>query len=230
MNPNKKTARIAGLWYLCIAILYSFGMIYGQKAFYVPGDATATINNILASEGIFRLSIVSCLVGHICFLFLANALYKLFKPVNSDLARQMVLFIIAGVSVSFLNSLNQLASILIMNGSGYLSVFEPSQLRALSMTFIDVYQYGFYMAAIFWGLWLLPLGLLILKSNLMPKVLGILLLSACCCYLINFIVFFFFSGYISATKPVLSIVETAAEVAFILWLLIMGVKNQKTAQ
>src|SRR4051794_19185746 len=105
MNSNKKTARIAGVWYLFMAIFYSFSMIYVDSAFYVPGDAASTTNTILSSGWIFRLGLVSCLLGHICFLFLANALYKLFKSVDCDLARQMVIFIIAGVSVAFLNRL-----------------------------------------------------------------------------------------------------------------------------
>lgn len=229
MNSNKKTARIAGLWYLFMAVFYSFSMIYVDSAFYVPGNATSTINNILASEWIFRLGFASCLAGHICFLFLANVLYKLFKPVDSDLARQMVIFIIVGVSVAFLNRLNQFASVLLLNGAGYLSAFENSQLHALAMVFLDVHKHGEMIATIFWGLWLLPLGLLVLKSDLIPKALGVLLISACFCYLIDFFVFFFFPGYIAATDSALSIVESVAEVSFILWLLIKGVKDHKPA-
>lgn len=194
MNSNKKTARIAGLWYLLIAIFYSFSMIYVDSEFYVPGDTMSTINNILASEWIFRLGFVSCLLGHICFLFLANVLYKLFKSVDSGLARQMVIFIVVGVSVAFLNRLNQFAAILVLNGDGYLSAFEPSQLHALAMFFLDVHKHGEMIATIFWGLWLLPLGLLVLKSDLIPKALGVLLIIACGCYLMDFFIFFFFQA------------------------------------
>jgi hypothetical protein len=226
MTSNCKTARIAGLWYLLMAVFYSFSMIYVDAKFYVSGDAVATINNIMASEGVFRLGFVSCLAGHICFLLLANTLYKLFKPVNSDLARQMVIFIIVGVSVAFLNKLFQFAPLLLLKGAGYLSAFETSQLHALAMAFLNIHKHGEMIAVIFWGLWLLPLGLLILKSDLMPKALGVLLISACICYLIDFFVFFFLPGYIGATDSVLSIVEAVAEVAFILWLLIKGAKDQ----
>ena len=197
MNSNKKTARIAGLWYLFMAVFYSFSMIYVDSAIYVPGNATSTINNIMASEWIFRLGFVSCLAGHICFLFLANVLYKLFKPVDSDSARQMVILIIVGVSVAFLNRLNQFAAILLLGGAGYLSAFETSQLHALAMVFLDVHKHGEMMAAIFWGLWLLPLGLLVLKSDL---ALGVLLISACFCYLTDFLVFFFFPSYVAVTN------------------------------
>ncbi|MCX8131411.1 MAG: DUF4386 domain-containing protein [Clostridia bacterium] len=228
MNSNKKAARIAGMWYLFMALFYTFSMIYVDSSFYVPGDVVSTVNNILASEWIFRLGFISCLIGHICFLFLANALYKLFKPVDSNLARQMVILIIVGVSVAFLNRLNQLASVLLLNGAGYLSSFKTSQLHALAMVFLDLHKHGGMITMIFWGLWLLPLGLLIFKSDIIPKVLGILLISACFCYLIDFFVFFFFPGYIEATDTVFSVVEAVAEVSFILWLLIRGVKGKKS--
>lgn len=112
MNENKKIARIAGMRYLYIAVFYLLGDMYGNQAFIVPGDAKATIDNILSSEWIFRLGIVSTLIGHVCFLFLVNTLYKLFKPFNGDLARVMVLFVVAGVSVASINSLSQFAAIL----------------------------------------------------------------------------------------------------------------------
>jgi len=229
MNLNKKTARIAGVWYLFMAIFYSFSMIYVDSAFYVPGDTASTINNILSSEWIFRLGFAACLLGHICFLFMANVLYKLFKSVDNDLAWLMVIFIIVGISVAFLNRLNQFAALLILNSPGYLSAFEPSQLHALAMLFLDLHKHGGVIATIFWGLWLLPLGLLVLKSELIPKVFGVLMLIAFVCYLIDFFVFFFFPGYIVSTRWVLSIFETLAEVSFILWLLIKGVKDKKPA-
>jgi hypothetical protein len=229
MNSNQKTARIAGVWYLFMALFYSFSMIYVDSAFYVPGDTAATVRNILASGLVFRLGFASCLLGHICFLFLANELYKLFKPVDRDLARLMVLFILAGVAVAYLNRLSQFAPILLLGGAGYLSAFSPSQLQALAMLFLDVHRHGEMIATIFWGLWLMPLGLLILKSEFIPKVLGVLLISACFCYLTDVLVYFFFPGYLTATKPALSVVESVAEVSFILWLLIKGIKEQKPA-
>ncbi|MHB8128967.1 MAG: DUF4386 domain-containing protein [Mobilitalea sp.] len=212
-----------------MGLFYAFGMGYVDKVFYVPGDAVATINNIVESEWVFRLGIGICLAGHICFLFLANVLYKLFKLVNRDLARQMVILIIVGVSVSFLNSLNQFAAILLVNGTGYLTAFEPSQLQTLAMLFLDLHKHGAIIATIFWGLWLLPLGLLVLKSDFIPKPLGVLLISACFCYLTDVFVFFFFPSYFSATFSALGFVVSVAEVSFILWLLIKGVKNQRPA-
>ncbi|MFH1632832.1 MAG: DUF4386 domain-containing protein, partial [Chloroflexota bacterium] len=94
MNSNK-TARIAGFWYLLVAIFGAFNDMFVKPKLYVSGDAAATVTNILASERLFRLGIMSNLITIICFLFLANALYKLFKSVDKDLVRLMVIFIMA---------------------------------------------------------------------------------------------------------------------------------------
>jgi hypothetical protein len=222
MNSGKRLGRIAGAWYLLIAIFYSFSMIYVDSAFYVPGDVATTVKNIQASGLIFRLGFLSCLVGHICFLFLANALYRLFEAVDRHLARQMVLLVMGGVAVSFLNGLNQLAAILLLDSGAALASFEPAQAQGLAMFFLELHQNGGMMAALFWALWLLPLGLLILKGKLVPKALGVLLLVACASYLVGFVLFFFFPDRAAGSETIRSIIESGAEVSFILWLLIKG--------
>jgi hypothetical protein len=214
MNTQRKTGRIAGLWYLLIAVFYSFSMIYV--------DSIATVTNIQASGLIFRLGILSCLIGHICFLFLANALFRLFESVDRHLARQMVLLVVAGVAVSFLDRLNQMAAILLLSPGAALAAFEPAQLQGLAMFFLELHRYGAAMATLFWALWLLPLGLLILKSSLVPKALGVLLLAACASYLLGFALFFFFPALEAPTDTIRTIIESGAEVSFILWLLIVG--------
>ncbi len=227
MDSEKKTARIAGLWYLAIAVFYLFGMEHINKTFFASDSVETTIKLIRASGLLFRLGFVSCLIGHICFLFLVNTLYKLFRPVNAYLARLMVFLVITGVSVSFLARLNQMAAILLVDGKGYLSVFEPAQLEALAMLFIDLLRYGEMTAALFWALWLLPLGLLIIKSGFMPKILGILLICACVTYAADFLNFFFFPQFMKAVDAPFSAIQMTAEISFLLWLIVVGVKKPK---
>lgn len=51
------------------------------------------------------------------------------------------------------------------------------------------------IASIFWGLWLAPLGWLILKSGAVPRVLGVLLLLGCIGYLANYFGPILYAGY-----------------------------------
>ena len=236
MNTNRKTSRIAGFWYLLVAIFGSFNGMFVEPKLYVSGDAAATVNNILTSERLFRLGILSNLITTICFLFLANALYKLFKSVDKDLVRLMVIFIIASVPLAYLELL-KFAPTLLLSGAGYLSAFEPAQLQALAKVFLDLFEQGFFISLIFFGLWMFPLGLLVFKSGsgFIPKTLGVFLMVGCFGYLFNFLSS---AGYLSAFFLPLNYEAIASlwmniaiigEILCILWLLIIGPKDQKLA-
>jgi hypothetical protein len=139
----------------------------------------------------------------------------------------MIIFVVVDCSVLFLNTLFKFAPVLLLNSEGYLSAFETSQLHALAMVFLDLYKQGEWMAAIFSGLWLLPVGLLILKSNLIPKIIGILLIVSCVFYVIQFLAYFLLPVSFEAIKPVLEAGSSIGEMLFFLWILIKGVKDRK---
>ena len=51
------------------------------------------------------------------------------------------------------------------------------------MVFLNLYRDGIAVVEIFWGLWLLPFGLLVFKSGFVPRIFGVLLIIACFAYL-----------------------------------------------
>lgn len=226
---NKKTSRIAGFWYLLVAIFGSFNTMFVGSKLYVSGDATATVNNILESERLFRLGIMSNLITTICFLFLANALYKLFESVDKDLVRLMVIFIIASVPVAYFQMF-KLAPMLFMGSDAYLSAFEPVQLQALAMTFLDMNKQGAFITYIFYGLWMFPLGLLVFKSGsgFISKALGVSLMVGCFGYLVGFLEVYLSLSYPAITSLWMTI-TIIAEILCILWLFIKGPGDQKPA-
>jgi len=226
MNPLKKTARVAGILYIIMDVFMIFGGMYVDSKIYVPGDAVATASNILASEWLFRLGFVSFLVGLILQLFLVHVLYELFKSVDKGQARLMVILVVAGVSVAFLNNLNQYAPIVLLSGAEHLSAFNPAQLQTLAMVFLDMYNNGIMVAEIFWGLWLIPLGILVYKSRFVPKVLGVLLIVGCFGHLLSFLSTFLFPDYSAILIPISEMVMFG-ELPVFLWLLIKGVKDQQ---
>jgi len=226
MNSLKKIARGAGILYILMDVFMIFsGMVVDPKI-YVPGDAVATASNILASEWLFRLGFVSFLVGLILQLFLVHVLYELFKSVDKGQARLMVILVVAGVSVAFLNNLNLYAPILLFSGAGHLSAFNPAQLQTLAMVFLDMYNNGIMVAEIFWGLWLIPLGILVYKSRFVPKVLGVLLIVGCFGHLLSFLSTFLFPDYSAILIPISEMVMFG-ELPIFLWLLIKGAKDQQ---
>ena len=214
-------ARLAGFLYLLVIPLGIFGALYVSSRLIVPGDAATTASNIMASESLFRLGIVSDLFASIVMLLVVLVLYKLLKPVNKNMASLMVIFVLVAVPIAMLNKLNQLAALLLLSSGDYLTVFTTEQLQALALLFLRLHSRGSNIAFIFWGLWLFPLGYLVFKSGFLPRILGVLLMIACFGYLINS--FAIFLGY---TVNV-GIFAALGEVLFILWLLIKGVNVEQ---
>ena len=164
-------ARVAAILYLGLGVLGAFSMLYVPSILFVPGDATATANNIAASELLFRISFVTDLISQTVFILLVLVLYKLLRPVNPDHAALMVIFALVGIPIAMLNLINQAAVLLLLSGADYLTGFEPDQLDTLVMLFLDLQKHGVNIAQIFWGLWLFPLGYLVYKSGFLPRAL-----------------------------------------------------------
>src|SRR6267378_3582466 len=101
MHPLKKAARIAGAIYLSLVLVAPFSMLYVPGKLIVRGNAAATADNILAHETMFRLSIFGDLIGHVIFICLAIALYRLLSSVNKTWALLMVSFVLVSAAVNF---------------------------------------------------------------------------------------------------------------------------------
>jgi hypothetical protein len=223
-NPGRRT----GLLYVLVSIPGAFGLAYVPSKIIVDGNPTATVNNIAASETLFRLGIAANLISQALFILVALALYELLKGVNQRRAALMMTLIVVSIPVAFLNELNAIGSLVLVHGTGFLSVFEKPQRDALAMLFVTLHGYGFDVAAIFWGLWLFPLGLLVYRSGFFPRILGVLLIAHCFAYLVN-----------SLTSVVLPQHEDLVtrwmrpfqfgEPLFMFWLLIMGANPKPSA-
>jgi hypothetical protein len=226
MDSTKKKARIAGFLYLLLIVAAPFRLIYIPNTLFVTGNATATANNIAAHELLFRLGIVTDLFCGTILIFLVLALYRLFKGVDQNLAVLMV--IVGGVmpaAIDFFNVLNDAAALILVRGGDFLSVFQKGQLDALAMLFLHLHRQEIVAAEILWGLWLFPLALLVLRSGFLPRFLGYWLIINGFAYLILSLTGELLPQY----EDMLSNIAFPAqlgEVAFMLWLLIMGAKEQ----
>ncbi len=221
MNSNKKTARIAGLLYLFVAISAGFAQ-YFRTSVIVPGNVAATVNNVLTSELLFRIAIVSDLIGQIVHIFLALALYELFRAVNKSQALLMVILALIPVPIAMLNQINTIAVLQLLGNADYLKVFNVDQLHSQVMFFLNLFKNGVAIATIFWGLWLFPLGYLVIKSGIIPKIIGILLMVSGAGYVLDCFGKFLILNY----NIEIALFTFIGEVLFLLWLLIKGVNDQ----
>jgi hypothetical protein len=225
MSLRKKTARKAGILYLALAITGAFGIMYIPTAIMIPTDPALTAKNILDNEVLFRLSIFSQMISQTIFIFLVLCLYDLFREVDLRNARIMVGLVFVSVPIAFLNTLNHVVALNLLGGDSYLTAFDVEQLQAMAMVFLNLNNEGTAVAQIFWGLWLFPFGLLVIRSEFIPKWIGYLLIIACFGYVINSTAHFVLPGYVALVAPLTAVAGTVAEFSIILWFLIKGVKE-----
>jgi hypothetical protein len=198
-------------------------MGYVPDKIIVHGNAAATANNIVTHEMLFRSGIAAALVGQAGFIFVALALYDLFKGVNRRQAALMAILIVVSIPIAFLNELNSFAALALVRGADSLSILEKTQREALAMLFLHLHGRGFVVCEVFWGLWLLPLALLVYRSRFLPRFLGVWLALAG----VSWVILSFTSTMLPQYQDrVNSYLQPAiiGEIVFMLWLLIRGAR------
>lgn len=224
MTQLQRNARIAGIFYLLMAITGPFVLIYVPGKLFVTGDAAATAANILAHQLLFQSYIVVGLLSELFFISTVLALYRLLKEVGHELATLMVILVLVGAPLAFLGVANQIATLSFVRGSDLLAVFDKPQRDALATLLINIDRQGAPVSELFWGLWLLPLALLIFRSGFLPRFLGVWLF-------LNGIAYVTISFVGMLLPELVQIVNTISfplllgEVVFLLWLLIVGAKQ-----
>ena len=225
MHPLKRNARIAGFLYLHGVLAGPFILMYVPNKLFVSGDASATARNILAHETLFQAHIVVGIVAELLFVAVVLALYRLLKGVSQELAALMVILILIDMPLAFLGVANEVATLAFVRDPGFLAVFAPPQRDALGTLLINFDQQGIFVSEVFWGLWLLPLGVLVYRSGFLPRFLGVWLVVNGAGYLVlsatGMLAPDHYGALFSLATPVLF-----GEVALMLWLLIVGARTR----
>lgn len=224
MSSLKKQARIAGLLYFLNGLPAPFALLYVPSMIIVRGDATATANHVRDSETLLRLGMAGELFSSTIVIFAVLAFYRLFKAVSQKHAVAMLILILVSVPISYLNVLNDLAALTFARCPEFLSaVFNQRQLDALVLFFLRLHSQGFILAQIFWGLWLFPFGIVIMRSGFIPRLLGICVIIAGCGYVISSCA----SLFLPASAHVISQFAMILEMGELplIWILIWGAKE-----
>jgi hypothetical protein len=231
MNSSslKKTARLAGLLYLIWIITGLYAMFYVPSQINMRGDAVTTARNILSNEFLFRTSIVNDLFSSTLWVFMVLVLYRMFKQVDERQAKLLVALVIVQIPIAFFMDAFNITSLMIFKGE-LLQTFELTQRQDLAMLFLKISDYGVLTLEAFWGLWLFPLAILVYRSRFLPRFLGIWLIITGFFYLVLSFTGIMLPQYkdmllnSAFAKP-----AEVGEVAFMLWLLIMGAKAKPLA-
>jgi uncharacterized protein DUF4386 len=215
-------ARRAGALYFLFMIVSIYGEFFFPK-FMVPGDPTATASKITAAELTYRIGILIGLTTHIIFIFLVLSLYRLLRDVDKSHAMLMVVLVSVGVAVAISNMLNRFAPLVLLDGADYMSAFTKTQLDALAVSSLRFRSSGAAVPMAFWGLWLFPFGMLVVRSRFLPRILGMLLIVAGFAYLVTSAVTIALPGYRRVVSQYMMPLYFG-EVPIIFWLLIKGAR------
>ncbi len=222
VNSRKKIAKLAGLIWLLSAATASFGVVYVRPKLIVFTDAAVTANNILANESLFRLGIVGNLIGQILLLTFGILIHRLFKEFNKIWANVFLTFVLMSTGVAVVNSLNNMAVLAVLSKADYLNAFGPEQLTALMMLFLRMNNAGLGLAELFLAVYLFALGVLIVKSRFVPRILGILLFIGSFGFTANTITKILAPQFYPATFTQLAMLGGSLVIPSILWLLFKG--------
>ncbi|HKW44210.1 MAG TPA: DUF4386 domain-containing protein [Candidatus Eremiobacteraceae bacterium] len=222
MSATRNPGRVAGFWYLLLVILAPLRLEYIPDKLFVPDNAAATINNILANETLFRSGMVSDLAAGVVLIFLVLAFYRLFESVDKNLAIQVVIFggVLPAV-IDFVNVVTDAGALTVARGANLLAAFDKPQRDALAMLLLRLHDHQVTAAEILWGVWLIPLAILVYRSGFLPRFLGVWLVINGIAYVLlsltGLLLPQFYGNAFSISQPALF-----GEVALMLWLVIRG--------
>jgi hypothetical protein len=219
-DETRRLARWAGAVYLSLGVATAFGYFHAPL---VHGDLDAIARAITGPDLRFRIGVVADVLSTALAVPLALLLYQLFEPVQKTQAALMGLLLLIAVPISFVVALNYVAAQMLLTGTTVMPVFSGAEREALGMLFLRLHAQGVLAEEIFWGLWLLPFGLLVMRSRFLPRVLGVLLVIAGVAYVAHSVTSLLLAGQrIVIFERVTMLARAAGEFPIILWLSFKG--------
>lgn len=229
MSSPSRIARIAGALYLLMAILGGYAHLGVRDSVHAPGDAAATAANIAANPTLFRFALVADIAMATLFVFVGFALYRLLSKTNRTTAGAMMMFVTVGAAMILVNLLFHHAALLVATDASFATALGAEATDALALLLLDLHHYGYIIAGILFGLWLLPLSYLAVRSRMFPRLLGIALGVAGASWIVDTLVRFAAPDLPGVIHGVLTAPQYA-EFALILYLLFRGVRTPEPAE
>lgn len=214
----KMQGRLAGLVYLGVVLTGMFTLAYAPGKLMPSDDPVAIAASLFSNAALFGVANIAALGMVAFFLALPFALSTFLAAYGRTAAILLILFVAASVPLSLLAIAQnfELASVT-ANGNA-----DPQAVVAL----VAAHDKWMGLASIFWGLWLAPLGWLILKSGAVPRIFGVLLILGCVGYLANYFGPHLYDGYSDIPfRRLISLPGSVGEIGLCLWLLIMGARG-----
>ncbi len=225
----RRAALIAGIGYVVLFVLGVFANFFVREGLVVAGDAAATAANIIESESLFRIGLVSFLVIFLVDVIVAWALYIVFRESDRDLSLlaawfRIVYTVFLGVAIVFFFQALQLLS-----GAAFLASVDTAALEAQALVAVDAFNSTWLIGLAGFGIHVVLLGALVLRSGLASRILGYVLITAGLAYVLDTVAHALLGNYSEYETLFVAIVAIPAVIAegwFGLWLLFRAGKDR----
>ena len=224
MQTEKHTARLAGLLWFASALTGGGAMQYLRSTIIVRGDAAATAQHIVAAEPLFRAAIIGTLLSQVILLFLGLTLYRLFEPFDPRTSAVLLASVAITVAVAVVIALSNVGALLVLTHPDFLFAFAPVQRNAIAMLLLRFDNgLGQGVVEIFWTPYFISFGLLAIRSRLLPKIIGFLLITMGTGFAVNVLEKFLFPQFHPAmfTQGAMML-GALGGIPAMLWLMIKG--------
>ena len=224
-SPRLK-ARVAGSFWLITTIGSLFDFMYVGGKINVPGNAAATMHNIVALESLRRLGFAADLIGDVAFVVVIVLSYELLKPINRSVSLLAAFLGLVGCTVGAMNGIFGLAPFAVLGVAPHASAFSAQQLQEMVFLFRRIGSGGADISMVFFGFYCVLIGWLAFNSTFIPRIIGVAIAIAGVSYLTNS-----FTSILSLWLPSILYGKVLyggiGEIVFALWILIFGVNVSK---
>ena len=217
-NALRRDGRIAGALYLVVVATGMFCLAW------VPSQLGTGVADAAAHIGLFRAGIAAFMAMQVAFLLLPLALYRVLGDVDRRAATLMVALAAASVPIGLMALSHRMEALSLLDSTAAQATAAVDAAFAASL---QRYGHGLRIASLFWGLWLLPFGWLVLRSARIPRVLGVLLMLGGIGYVVKV-----FGGLMpgfadSAFARYATLPAALGEIGSCLWLLAFGARASR---
>lgn len=217
-NALRRDGRIAGALYLVVVATGMFCLAW------VPSQLGTGVADAAAHIGLFRAGIAAFMAMQVAFLLLPLALYRVLGDVDRRAATLMVALAAASVPIGLIALSHRMEALSLLDST---AAHATAAVDAAFAASLQRYGHGLRIASLFWGLWLLPFGWLVLRSARIPRVLGVLLMLGGIGYVVKV-----FGGLMpgfadSAFARYTTLPAALGEIGSCLWLLAFGARASR---
>ena len=214
-------ARIIGVVYLLffVASILSDRLLGGLV---VQSDSAATATHILTHESLFRIGVAMGLVDTGLYVALIAIFYDLFRPVNRRLSLVAAFFGLVGCAIQAGGGAFDLFSLVVLRSGQAGGQFNTEELPGLALLFLKLDDEAVNVALVFFAVYCLLIGCLILGATFLPRFLGVLMVLAGLGWLT-----FLYAPLAHHLSPYIEVLGIVAEASLMFWLLVMGVKAER---